>query len=274
MDQAQQNPAAPQRRRNNKHQQRPQHSRKTGAQVLLDNCDNIFCFLEEYSVLFSLVDPTEVELPDEPAQPIDELGEPQDGLQCTTCSFITTNKDAMRMHCKKDHQQAWAGRKSLLYKTVKVQTFFRTGGLQKYFLVDFVDAGNAEDAAVKTRVQAQLAEYKVTQQEIEEELQTLEEAAKADKTGWFKRTGWLGFFKDRNLAHLAHQARAPEHSERKLKLAAELTERPVDRGVDRLAALPQEIRRWLRSAKQSEVDQRPLARLQNPESQTTATSQL
>jgi hypothetical protein len=44
----------------------------------------------------------------------------------------------------------------------------------------------------------------LTQQEIEEELQTLEAAAKVDKTGWFKRTGWLEFFKDRNLAHLAY----------------------------------------------------------------------
>ena len=124
------------------------------------------------------------------------------------------------MHCKKNHQQAWVGEKSLLYKTVKVQSFFRTGGLQKYFVVDLADVGDVENAGVEDRVQAQLAEYKLTQQEIEEELQTLEEAAKTDKTGWFKRTGWLEFFKDRNLAYLAHQARAPDHSERKIKLAA------------------------------------------------------
>lgn len=34
-----------------------------------------------------------------------------------------------------------------------------------------------------------------------------------------------------------------------------------------LATIPQELRRWLRSAKQHEVDLQPLARLQNPESQ-------
>lgn len=108
----------------------------------------------------------------------------------------------------------------------------------------------------------------MAQQEIEEELQTLEGAAKTDKMGWFKRTGWLEFFKDWNFAHLAHQARAPDHGEHKIKLAAELTEQLVERSVKGMATLPQEIRRWLRSANQSEVDPQPLARLQNPESQT------
>jgi hypothetical protein len=55
-------------------------------------------------------------------------------------------------------------------------------------------------------------------------------------------------------------------------LAAELTERLVERSVKGLDTLPQEIRRWLRSAKQSEIDPRPLARLQNPENQTVYAS--
>ncbi|KAF2626978.1 hypothetical protein BU25DRAFT_469294 [Macroventuria anomochaeta] len=176
---------------------------------------------------FETVAPSAIELPEEPAQPIEELGNPLDGAQCETCRWITINKDEMRRHCTKKHQQAWVGKKSLLYKTVK---------------------------------------------EIEQELQTLKEAARTDETGWFKRTGWLEFFKDRNLAHLAHQARAPDHGEHKIKLAAELTEPLVERSVRGLATLPQEIRRWLRSAKQSEVDPRPLARLQNPESQTVYAS--
>jgi len=68
---------------------------------------------------------------------------------------------------------------------------------------------DVENAGVGSRVQAQLVEYRLTQQEIEDELQTLEAAAKTDKTGWFKHTGWLEFFKDRNLTYLAHQARTP-----------------------------------------------------------------
>jgi hypothetical protein len=37
----------------------------------------------------------------------------------------------------------------------------------------------------------------------------------------------------------------------------------VERAVKGLHTLPQELRRWLRSAKQSEVDPRPMGRLQN-----------
>ncbi|KAL1640737.1 hypothetical protein SLS61_010232, partial [Didymella pomorum] len=185
----------------------------------------------EHFSSFSTVNPAEIELPDEPAQPIDELGEPLDGLQCETCSFITVNKDAMRMHCKKTHQQA-----------------------------------NTENDEVENTVQAQLAEYRSTQQEIKEELQTLKAAAKINKTGW------LEFLKDQNLAHLAHQARAPDHNKRKLKLVAQLTKGLVERSVKGLATLTQELRRWLRSAKREEPDVRPLARLQNPESQAVYAS--
>ncbi|KAH6619076.1 hypothetical protein C7974DRAFT_342236, partial [Boeremia exigua] len=95
------------------------------------------------------------------------------------------------------------------------------------------------------------------------------DAAKTDKTGWFKRTGWLEFLKGRNLVHLAHQARLPDRNEVKLQAAAQLTEQLIEKCVRGLATLPQETRRWLRSARQTDIDQRPLARLQNPESQAT-----
>lgn len=60
---------------------------------------------------------------------------------------------------------------------------FAQGGLQKYFTVDLVVIRDAENAGVEDSVQAQLAKYKLTQQEVEEELQALEAAAKTDKTG-------------------------------------------------------------------------------------------
>ena len=93
------------------------------------------------------------------------------------------------------------------------------------------------------------------------------DAAKTDKTGWFKRAGWLEHFKDRHLAHLGYQVRLPDRNEAKLQLAAKLTEQLIENCVKGLSTLPRETRRWLRSAQQSEIDQRPLARLQNPESQ-------
>jgi hypothetical protein len=102
----------------------------------------------------------------------------------------------MRMHCKSNHSQGWKGDKTALFEDISVQSFFCTGGLQKYFVVDSAVIVNAEHGDVEQTVQAQLAEYKSTQQEVEKELQVLEDAPKTDRTGWFKRTGWLEFFKD------------------------------------------------------------------------------
>ncbi|CAN9156920.1 unnamed protein product [Alternaria alternata] len=93
------------------------------------------------------------------------------------------------------------------------------------------------------------------------------DVAKTDKTGWFKRTGWLEHFADRDLMHLAHQTRLPDRGEEKLLRAPKLTELLVERSVKGLSTLARETRRWLRSAKRQEIDQRPIARLQNPESQ-------
>jgi hypothetical protein len=42
-----------------------------------------------------------------------------------------------------------------------VQSFFRTRGLQKYFIVSLADAVDPENASVKAAIKAQLAKYKV-----------------------------------------------------------------------------------------------------------------
>jgi hypothetical protein len=281
----------------------PQH--RTLKQLTLENCDDIFCLLESFSVLVckqhctgvinldkhlreqhatpaklrkeiverfkhvSRTDSHRIELPEQPAWPIEELGSPLDGFKCTTCSFITLHIDSMRKHWKNSHETSWAGDKSALYGSVKVQTFFSSGGLQKYFIVDLGVGENGENFNPNQVVQQQLNNYQKVRQQLEEEMQVIEEAAKTKKTGWFKRTGWLTFFEGRNLAHLGHQARLPDRNEVKRQAAAELTERLIEKCVKGLATLPRETRRWLRSAKQAQADQRPLARLQNPESQAT-----
>jgi hypothetical protein len=53
----------------------------------------------------------------------------------------------------------------------------------------------------------------------------------------------------------------------KSKLAAKLTERLIEKCVKGLWTLPHKIRRYLRSAKPTEPDTRPLGRMQNPDSQ-------
>jgi hypothetical protein len=278
---------------------------RTLQKLSLDNYTTVICFLEEFGVLvckehctavvnldvhlrdqhatpaavrkqilqqlsnFTITAPGEVELPEQPAWPIKELGTPRKGFKCKTCEFITVSTDAIRKHCKKRHQQPWTSEKIELFHSVKVQTFFCSGGLQKYFIVQSGVAENRQDLDQNHVVEEQLSTWHDVRKQLEEDIDIMGDAAKTDKTGWFKRAGWLEFFKDRNLVHLAHQARLPDRNEVKLQTAAQLTERLIEKCVKGLATLPQETRRWLRSAQQTDIDQRPLARLQNPESQAT-----
>jgi superfamily II DNA helicase RecQ len=277
--------------------------------LTIDNAEKYFCYLNEYMVLVCLEHATgiqnldshlrdyhvvpakerravvekysgvaiekadQVRLPSPMGQPIQELGKPLSGFQCTEvdCNYISINKVIFQTHCKKEHGLRWIGDTSELYTEVKVQSFFRTGGLQRYFVVNEPDSTDEPSAPieVKGEMDRLLAGWSETKLLEEEKAQIMDaEAAKTDKTGWFKRTGWLEHLAKRNRMHLAHQIRLPDANETKLKQAAELTELLVNRSVKGLLTLAHETRRWLKSAKQNEIDQRPMARLQNPESET------
>jgi hypothetical protein len=154
----------------------------------------------------------DVALPAALSSPIEELRQPLDGLACEQdgCSFITINVYTLRIYAKKHHNIAWKGDTSTLYKRVKVQTFFRTGGLQRYFVVRAADSRNALDVSreVADVVKERLAEWQLTQHAHEERAQVMDaQVAKTDKMGWFKRTGWLEHFANRNLIHLAPTVR-------------------------------------------------------------------
>jgi truncated hemoglobin YjbI len=64
-----------------------------------------------------------------------------------------------------------------------VQTFFRTGGLQKYFVVDLGEVEDEENLGDERRLKRRLAEFQLTQESVKQDLQILEDAAKTDRTG-------------------------------------------------------------------------------------------
>jgi truncated hemoglobin YjbI len=66
---------------------------------------------------------------------------------------------------------------------VKVQTFFRTGGLQKYFVVDLGKVEDEENLGDKRRLKRRLAKFQLTQESVKQDLQILEDAAKTNRTG-------------------------------------------------------------------------------------------
>ena len=93
------------------------------------------------------------------------------------------------MHLKKNHQQAWKGEKSDLFHAIKVQTFFNSGGLQKYFLIDLgvgVNSENREKLHQKQVVAEQLNKWKKVREQLVKDGEIMAPTAKIDKTGWFK----------------------------------------------------------------------------------------
>lgn len=93
------------------------------------------------------------------------------------------------------------------------------------------------------------------------------EVAKTDYTLWFKRTQWTEHLAGCNLKHLSRASRLPDRDEQVLQRVVELNSSLIERCVSGLSTLDHETRRWLRSAKQAEADVRPIARLQNSDSQ-------
>ncbi|KAL5372453.1 hypothetical protein PMIN06_012138 [Paraphaeosphaeria minitans] len=159
-----------------------------------------------------------------------------------------------------------------------MQCFFPASGQQRYFIVSEPHVGEGNIAAPRAdneEIDRILEEYAGTQKEREQQAQVMDaEVAKTDRTGWWKFTEWPEHFANRNCAHLAHAIRLPQRDEPKLKQAAHIVERLIEKSVHGLSSLPRETRRWLRSAQIHEADQRPIARLQNPESQARCTGYL
>jgi hypothetical protein len=142
--------------------------------ITRDNCDTVFSFLTEYSVLvckqhctgiinldrhlreqhgtpitlrrqvvhyfsqFSTVDSSAIELPEQPALPIQELGAPLDGIKCKSCSFITVNTGNMKTHCKKSHQLSWTSDKAHYMNLSKFRRFSMVGGCRNILLLIWV----------------------------------------------------------------------------------------------------------------------------------------
>jgi hypothetical protein len=100
-----------------------------------------------------------------------------------------------------------------------------------------------------------------------QEQEVVDAPMETDQTGWWKKTGWIEHLQGSNKRHLAHAARLPSKDEPVLKQVGALVETLVEDCVAGLSTLPQELRRWLRSVKMSEIDPRPMGRLQNKDSQ-------
>ena len=222
-------------------------------------------------------------LPPPLEQPFSALGKPQRGFICQEpeCQYISINRDGIRIHCNKQHDWKSTTQRRENWHTVWVQTFFKSAGLQKYFTVLYSEEGDAgreaneTEAALLVRsedrvtevdttddaeISAITADWKKQDAKLKEELEVADaETAKTDHTLWFKKTGWPEHIAGCTLKHLSQASRLPDRDERTLLAAVKLNGALIEKCVRGLGSLDNETRRWLRSAKHSEIDQRPLA---------------
>ncbi|KAL1581812.1 hypothetical protein WHR41_09647 [Cladosporium halotolerans] len=119
-------------------------------------------------------------------------------------------------------------------------------------------------------ISALVTDWKEHDKKLDEELKIAgAKTAKTDHTLWFKKTGWAEHVAGCNLRHLSQAVRLPDRDEHTLQKAVDLNSALIKKCVAGLSSLDNGTRRWVRSAKHSEIDQRPLSRLQNVESQQT-----
>ncbi|TKA55481.1 hypothetical protein B0A49_13343, partial [Cryomyces minteri] len=227
--------------------------------------------VEKYA-RYKLSEPLDVPLPPPLESPIKALSGPVDAFLCEEeeCSFISINRSVIGQHCNQAHDWKWKKEDSEHWKKVKAQTFF-TGRFRRYFVVHAAEdhsiavalgQGDKDSAAAIKREWSEARAKRKKELEIADE-----KVAKTDRTGWFNRTCWPEHLAQRNTKRLAHASRPPDRDERLLQQAMKVVDLAMEKSVAGLSTLAVETRRWLRSAKREEIDVRPMARLQNPESQ-------
>jgi superfamily II DNA helicase RecQ len=218
-----------------------------------------------------------------PFQPaIPELGCPVKASRCEdeACGFVVVNHDNIRKHANKKHGWRKSPEHPQYWSSVYAQTFFVGGGFTKYFAVQYEHVAVEEAAATSTPVRATLSddaqedlqriktEWSAARASHEKTLEMLEkDVLQQDRTAWFKRTCWPEHLAKRHLRYLAHATRLPDRDEAVLQEAVRVVDLLMKQAVTGLSTFDIELRRWIKSAQQTEPDQRPIARLQNPESQ-------
>jgi hypothetical protein len=242
---------------------------------------------------YRIRDPKEVTLPEPLKEPFVSLGKPSNAFICNEpeCEYISINRNNVRIHCNKQHSWKSSAEEREHWHSVWVQTFFKSAGLQRYFTVLYSENENDDRQevdrdntllAVSTidvttasttdniDILAITTDWKEQDEKLNEELEVADaETAKTDHTLWFKKTGWAEHIAGCTLKHLSQASRLPDRDEQTLHEAVKLNSALIEKCVVGLSSLDNETRRWLKSAKHSEIDQRPLARLQNVESQQT-----
>ena len=265
---------------------------KDKHQIRIDRRKEILAACTQYEIL----SPAQITYPTVAVASIDCLGDAQTCYRCGAdgCGVIRGNIDDIRKHAYEAHRWRANATQRTLWHPVKAQSLFRYHQLVRFFAVrdeDAVDDAVSNSLPLRSSTLRNLAaqasqsssrlttpqqgiaqqfmqKWKVQQEKTEARLQQLEnEQATHDRTGWWNLNQWPQHFSNCNLNFLAHYSRLPDKNELLQRNAVEVVNVMLSRAVAGLTSLHREERRWLRSPKVSDPDVRPLARLQEPDSQ-------
>jgi superfamily II DNA/RNA helicase len=215
-----------------------------------------------------LAEPKRVRQPP-PGPPFDVLRPPVDALLCAEpgCGFASIQLTSVRSHCNKIHNWRSTRQSKTYWTSIKAQTFFTSGGLQRYFAVE-PDPDNAVSDG-DTNTEDECARWEAKRLELKKaEQERMKAMPGTDRTGWYSLTGWPEHLVDSDYKKLSQAIRLPSQGEARLQKAAKAVQALIEQGVAGLRTLARDTRCWLRSAKREGPDTRPLGRLQNAESQT------
>jgi superfamily II DNA helicase RecQ len=221
-----------------------------------------------------LVAPETASLPKAYGPPIEDLAPPRRGFLCeeSDCGCVSSRRATIAEHCNKHGWRSLPGEREH-WREVWIQSFSLTPGKQRWFIVR-VEEEPGEDAVhpISEEVLAQketiLQDFDGLTAQRKQQVEVLErEMDKTERTGWWKRTDWPTHLHKANLKHLAHAARLPDKEDNALKKVGDAVDALIEECVKGLRSLPLELRRWLKSVQMNEVDQRPMGRLQNQDSQ-------
>lgn len=235
--------------------------------------------LDRYTGLV-LVKPREVAIPPPNGSPFEALRKPTRAFKCAECDHLSESRHVLREHCNVKHKWYVTKADRTHWTEVLVQTFFGGSNL-RYFIVrvdaDNNDANSTLDSSASVSDKYDELRRKFLQdmeegREKDSERRKILDATmeKIDNTGWWTHTRWQVHFGDRHLGNFAHASRLPERQEYDLLDARKIVITMIKHAVDGLSLLHDDTPNWLRTANSTNrVENRPMVRLQNPESLDT-----
>ena len=134
-----------------------------------------------------------------------------------------------------------------------MQTFFTTRS-KRYFTINYkeedskqVESGSNKQQSVdinEGELSGLLSEFSTLREKWQKDLEIADASiAKTDHTGWFNKNQWPEHLKNCNLRHLSRATRLPDRDKTLLQKAVEVNSDLIERYVDGLSTLDNEIRR-------------------------------